>query len=117
MQWDGSARTWKLGGSFPAFQVDPARVQASAGRMDAVLPGPYESFEGQSPEDDAPFFITVSRKGFCRLHMSRSCAVCRERCSETLPVFSLTERACHLQVVPSQNGRSGALIHKWFRGH
>ena len=40
MQWDGSSRTWKLGGSFPAFQVDPARIQASAGRMDAALPGP-----------------------------------------------------------------------------
>ena len=51
MQWDGTSRTWKPGGSFPAFQVDPTRIQASAGRME----GPYKSFEPVPSEDEAPF--------------------------------------------------------------
>ena len=75
MQWDDLEKTWKLGGAFPAFQVTPDRVRAAAGDMGATLPGPYQDFEPQEDQDEAPYFVTVSRKGFRRLHLSKKCAV------------------------------------------
>ena len=91
LQWDEVQRTWKLGGAFPSFNVSPERVRQAAGDIDAQLPGPYEPFEGKEDGDEAPYFITVSRRGFRRLHLSKKCAVRRENCLETVPVHKLTE--------------------------
>ena len=91
MQWDDVQKTWKLGGAFPSFNVSPERARQAAGDIDAQLPGPYEPFEGKEDGDEAPYFITVSRKGFRRLHLSKKCAVRRENCLETVPVHKLTE--------------------------
>ena len=71
--------------------VTPERVQAAAGDMDASLPGPYLEFDGEGEQDEAPYFITVSQRGFRRLHLSKRCAVRRENCLETIPVMRLTE--------------------------
>ena len=91
LQWDDVGATWKLGGNFPSFVVSPDRVRAAAGNMGADLPGPYQDFEQEEDKDDAPYFITISRKGFRRLHLSKKCAVRRENCLETLPIFKLSE--------------------------
>ncbi|CAE7853809.1 unnamed protein product, partial [Symbiodinium necroappetens] len=91
LQWDDVEATWKLGGNFPSFAVSPDRVRAAAGNMGADLPGPYQDFEQEEDRDDAPYFITISRKGFRRLHLSKKCAVRRENCLETLPIFKLSE--------------------------
>ena len=91
LQWDDVQKTWKLGGAFPSFNVSPERARQAAGDIDAQLPGPYEPFEGKEDGDEAPYFITVSRKGFRRLHLSKKCAVRRENCLETVPVHKLTE--------------------------
>ncbi|OLP89616.1 hypothetical protein AK812_SmicGene28909 [Symbiodinium microadriaticum] len=91
LQWDDVEATWKLGGNFPSFAVSPDRVRAAAGNMGADLPGPYQDFEQEEDRDDAPYFITISRKGFRRLHLSMKCAVRRENCLETLPIFKLSE--------------------------
>ncbi|CAE7730942.1 unnamed protein product, partial [Symbiodinium necroappetens] len=91
LQWDDVGATWKLGGNFPSFAVSPDRVRAAAGNMGADLPGPYQDFEQEEDRDDAPYFITISRKGFRRLHLSKKCAVRRENCLETLPIFKLSE--------------------------
>ena len=89
--WDDVGTTWKLGGVYPCLTVTPERVQAAAGDMDASLPGPYLEFDGEGEQDEAPYFITVSRRGFRRLHLSKRCAVRRENCLETIPVMRLTE--------------------------
>ena len=38
-----------------------------------------------------PFFVTVSRSGFRRLHLSKACAVRQERCMETVGVSKISE--------------------------
>ena len=42
-------------------------------------------------EGEFPYFVTVSRSGFRRLHLSGACAVRQERCMETVGVHSITE--------------------------
>ena len=91
LQWDDAGKTWKLGGIFRSITATPEKIRQAAGNMDAELPGPYEAFEDKEDEDEAPYFITVSRRGFRRLHLSKKCAVRRENCLETVPVHKITD--------------------------
>ena len=91
LKWDDAENTFKLGGVFPCIASAPDRIRASAGDLGAELPGPYIPFDREDDQDEAPYFITVSRRGFRRLHLSKSCAVRRENCLETIPVMKLAE--------------------------
>ena len=86
MTWDSAAGSWKLGGSFPLIKMTPD-VFARAQGIQSV------QFVREVEESavNAPFFVTISRSGFRRLHMSHSCAVRQERCRETVPLFCFSE--------------------------
>ena len=55
----------------------------------AGRPGTLDAVPDEAT-DDAPYFVTVSRSGFRRLHVSRACAVRQERCLEWMPLQLVT---------------------------
>ena len=84
--------TWKLGGIHPLLAVGPERYEISRGRLEAELPAEEkDAGEEESSLPDMPFFVTISRSGFRRLHLSKACAVRQERCMETVGVSKISE--------------------------
>ena len=84
--------TWKLGGVHPLLAVGPERYEISRGRLEAELPAEdKDAGEEESSLPDMPFFVTISRSGFRRLHLSKACAVRQERCMETVGVSKISE--------------------------
>ncbi|CAE7877350.1 Pol, partial [Symbiodinium necroappetens] len=83
LRWDGIQRTWALGGTLPAFQVAGHNRAEAAGDLDAETKEPFKVMENSKVEGDFPYFVTISRSGFRRLHLSGACAVKQERCAET----------------------------------
>ena len=75
---------WSLRGKYPAIKVDPAHLARATAPGDCLL-RPAEE------EPQAPYFVTVGRSGFRRLHLTHACAVRQERCVETIPLFSVDE--------------------------
>eukprot|EP00439_Symbiodinium_sp_Y106_P004796 s6147_g1.t1 len=75
---------WSLRGKYPAIKVDPAHLARATMPGDCLL-RPAE----EAPQ--APYFVTVGRSGFRRLHLTHACAVRQERCVETVPLFSVDE--------------------------
>ena len=100
LEWEQDR--WSLKGKYPAIQVDPVHLARAMAPGDPAL----------KPSDDvpeAPYFVTVGRSGFRRLHLAHACAVRQERCVETVPVFSVTEAICKLcQPKIGQDGESSA---------
>ena len=84
LSWNSPLGAWSLKGIFPAISVDPqshARATADASTLQV---------EPDNVTEDAPFFVTVSRSGFRRLHVSHACAVRQERCLEWRPIQIVT---------------------------
>ena len=82
--WNSTAGSWSLKGKFTAITVDPqshARATADSHPLQV---------EPDEVAEDAPFFVTVSRSGFRRLHVSQACAVRQERCLEWRPIQVVT---------------------------
>ena len=75
---------WSLHGKYPAIKVDPAHLARATAPGNCLL-RPAEE------EPQAPYFVTVGRSGFRRLHLTHACAVRQERCVETIPLFSVSE--------------------------
>ena len=63
----------------------------AAGDLDAETKEPFKVVENNKIEGDFPYFITISRSGFRRLHLSGACAVKQERCAETVGLHSISE--------------------------
>ena len=82
--WNNTAGSWSLKGKFPAITVDPQSHARATADSHPLQVEPDEIAE------DAPFFVTVSRSGFRRLHVSQACAVRQERCLEWRPVQVVT---------------------------
>ena len=106
--------TWKLGGIHPLLAVGPERYEISRGRLEAELPAEEkDAGEEESSLPDMPFFVTVSRSGFRRLHLSKACAVRQERCMETVGVSKISEgiadaicKLCQLKISAAQETSS-----------
>ena len=90
-KWDSAAKCWKLHGRFPHIMIPPDQLQGASGDIGAQLPGPFHAWNAEESLGDAPYFVTVSRKGHRRLHLAKACAVRQERCLETIGIFSLAE--------------------------
>ena len=75
---------WSLQGKYPAISVDPVHLARAMAPGDASL-------QPNDEEPQAPYFVTVGRSGFRRLHLAHACAVRQERCVETIPLFAVTE--------------------------
>eukprot|EP00439_Symbiodinium_sp_Y106_P030148 s8853_g3.t1 len=73
---------WSLRGKYPAIKVDPAHLARATAPGDCLL-RPAEE------EPQAPYFVTVGRSGFRRLHLTHACAVRQERCVETIPLVTV----------------------------
>ena len=86
LEWDDEKGAWLLGGSFPLINMSPGVLEQAKGSSSAVLPE-----NAAECIVEAPYFVTVSRTGFRRLHTSHSCAVRQERCRETVPIFEVTD--------------------------
>ena len=86
MTWDSAAGSWKWGGSFPLIKMTPDVFARAQGSQSVQFVR-----EVEESAINAPFFVTISRSGFRRLHMSHSCAVRQERCRETVPLFCFSE--------------------------
>ena len=67
-----------------AIKVDPAHLARATAPGNCTL-RPAEE------EAQAPYFVTVGRPGFRRLHLTHACAVRQESCVETIPLFSVGE--------------------------
>ena len=89
LSWSTQSSSWSLRSKFPAISVDPTILKQA---LDA--PPSLEAPGGEMPDgevaDEAPYFVTVSRSGFRRLHVSKACAVRQERCLEWIPVRIVT---------------------------
>ena len=86
LEWNDEEGTWSLGGSFPLINMSPGVFEQAKGSPSTVLPeNAAECIVA------APYFVTVSRTGFRRLHASHSCAVRQQRCRETVPIFEVTD--------------------------
>ena len=90
-KWDATAKCWKLHGRYPHIMIPPEQLQGASGDIGAQLPGPFHAWNAEESLGDAPYFVTVSRKGHRRLHLAKACAVRQERCLETIGIFSLAE--------------------------
>ncbi|CAE7268938.1 unnamed protein product, partial [Symbiodinium pilosum] len=85
LEWDRESQTWSLGGKFPAISVEAASLDRALAEA-RITEAPHEA----EPVPDAPFFVTVSRSGFRRLHVSKTCAVRQERCLEWTSLQQVT---------------------------
>lgn len=85
LKWNTTSLSWSLGGEFPL-------LLSGLGDPEPEMTAPVELKQPASEDGlpDAPYFITISRKHFRRLHMSKHCAVRQERCLTTVPLFQLT---------------------------
>ena len=115
LRWDGARRIWALGGTFPAFQVAGHNRAEAAGDLDAETKEPFKVVENSKIEGDFPYFITISRSGFRRLHLSGACAVKQERCAETVGLHSISEgcadaicKLCRPKVDATDSSSSGS---------
>ena len=84
MSWNASVKCWSLGGKYPAIAVNPDSLRR------AVADPAKPDFSPGEDLEDAPYFITISRSGFRRLHISKACAVRQERCIEWVPVHQVS---------------------------
>ena len=115
LRWNGTQRTWALGGTFPAFQVAGQSRAEVTGDLDAETKEPFKVVENNKIEGDFPYFITISRSGFRRLHLSGACAVKQERCAETVGLHSISEgcadaicKLCRPKVDATDSSSSGS---------
>ena len=115
LRWNGTQRTWALGGTFPAFQVAGQNRAEVTGDLDAETKEPFKVVENSKIEGDFPYFISVSRSGFRRLHLSGACAVKQERCAETVGLHSISEgcadaicKLCRPKVDATDSSSSGS---------
>ena len=84
LTWDSASSSWSLRAKFPAISVDPSVLQQATGTTSSPEAPDVEA------TDEAPYFVTVSRSGFRRLHVSKACAVRQERCLEWVPIHVVT---------------------------
>ena len=115
LRWDGAQRTWALGGTYPAFQVTGHNRAEATGDLKAETKEPFKVMENSKIEGDFPYFITISRSGFRRLHLSGACAVKQERCAETVGLHSISEgcadaicKLCRPKVDATDSSSSGS---------
>ena len=92
-KWDAAAKCWKLHGKYPHLMIPPEQLQGASGDIEAQLPGPFHAWSAEESLGEAPYFVTVSRRGHRRLHLAKACAVRQERCLETIGIFTLEEAA------------------------
>ena len=85
------------------------------GDLDAETKEPFKVVENNKIEGDFPYFITISRSGFQRLHLSGACAVKQERCAETVGLHSISEgcadaicKLCRPKVDATDSSSSGS---------
>jgi len=115
LKWDSDAKSWKLGGVFPAC-AGVLRSDAEAlGDLDAKVKEPFSVLEPDKVEGDFPYFVTVSRSGFRRLHLSGACAVRQEKCLETIGLNAITDgcadaicKLCRPKVDAAESSSSGS---------
>ena len=84
LSWSQQASSWSLQSKFPAISIDPTTLRQALDTK-PLLEAPEEEVA-----DEAPYFVTVSRSGFRRLHVSKACAVRQERCLEWVPIHVVT---------------------------
>ena len=115
LKWDRSLKSWRLGGDFPACPGVVGNEAEASGDLAAEAKEPFVVLEPDKIEGDFPYFVTVSRSGFRRLHLSGACAVRQERCMETVGVHSITEgcadaicKLCQPKVDAGESSSSGS---------
>ena len=74
----------ETGRRFPACPGVVGNEAEASGDLAAEAKEPFVVLEPDKIEGDFPYFVTVSRSGFRRLHLSGACAVRQERCMETV---------------------------------
>ena len=84
LSWSPQYSSWSLRAKFPAISVDPTTLKQ------ALETSPSLEVPEEEVAVEAPYFVTVSRSGFRRLHVSKACAARQERCLEWLPVHVVT---------------------------
>ncbi|CAE7378144.1 unnamed protein product, partial [Symbiodinium pilosum] len=62
-KWDAIAKCWKLHGRYPHIMIRPEQLQGASGDIGAQLPGPFHAWNAEESLGEAPYFVTVSRKG------------------------------------------------------
>ena len=68
LSWSTQSSSWFLRSKFPAISVDPAALKQ------ALDTSPTLEVPDGEVADEAPYFVTVSRSGFRRLHVSKACS-------------------------------------------
>ena len=83
--------------------------------MNAETREPFKVVEPDKIEGDYPYFVTISRSGFRRLHLSGACAVKQERCTETVGLRAISEgcadancKLCRPKVDATDSSSSGS---------
>lgn len=115
LKWDSDAKSWKLGGTFPACAGVLGSDVEALGDLDAKVKEPFSVLEPDKVEGDFPYFVTVSRSGFRRLHLSGACAVRQEKCLETIGLNAITDgcadaicKLCRPKVDAAESSSSGS---------
>ena len=112
---DKEIKSWKLGGTFPACPGVLGSEAEASGDIAAEAKEPFIVLEPDKVEGDFPYFVTISRSGFRRLHLSGACAVRQEKCIETVGVLSISEgcadaicKHCRPKVDANESSSSGS---------
>ena len=115
LRWDKEIKSWKLGGTFPACPGVLGSEAEASGDIAAEAKEPFIVLEPDKVEGDFPYFVTISRSGFRRLHLSGACAVRQEKCIETVGVHSISEgcadaicKHCQPKVDANESSSSGS---------